>query len=448
MCDNNANAVCTSNISDVFSVSADPFVTSYVWTIPSGASIISGQGTATIRVNWAGAPPGYGQVCVKALNSCGTSDTLCTPVYVKTVTSAAVVAPPVCIGGDIRLIGSGGVSYTWSGPASFSSNLENPVISNASALNSGIYTVTVTNQNSCTASASVNVTVNPKPSASAVITNASACGLENGSIDLTVTGGTSPYTYVWSNEYQIQDIFQLTSGSYLVTVTDANGCSVTSSSTVNNAAGLSVTASKVDVSCYSGSNGSATSNVSAGSGSYSFQWSNGATTQNVSGLMRGTYTITVTDINEGCQGMATVIISQPTTITSDKAITNINCFGLSTGAITVTVSGGVQPYTFNWSDVAGTNNSKDRTNIASGTYNLTITDQNSCTSTVSAMITQPVSALTLNAAKQCFVQWKHKRIYLCDSQWRDITLSICLVIRSDFERYHRIGIGQLYRYGH
>ena len=399
VCDNNANAVCTSNISDVFSVSADPFVTSYVWTIPSGASIISGQGTATIRVNWAGAPPGYGQVCVKALNSCGTSDTLCTPVYVKTVTSAAVVAPPVCIGGDIRLIGSGGVSYTWSGPASFSSNLENPVISSASALNSGIYTVTVTNQNSCTASASVNVTVNPKPSASAVITNASACGLENGSIDLTVTGGTSPYTYVWSNEYQIQDIFQLTSGSYLVTVTDANGCSVTSSSTVNNAAGLSVTASKVDVSCYSGSNGSATSNVSAGSGSYSFQWSNGATTQNVSGLMRGTYTITVTDINEGCQGMATVIISQPTTITSDKAITNINCFGLSTGAITVTVSGGVQPYTFNWSDVAGTNNSKDRTNIASGTYNLTITDQNSCTSTVSAMITQPVSALTLNATQ-------------------------------------------------
>jgi len=80
VCDNNANAVCTSNISDVFSVSADPFVTSYVWTIPSGASIISGQGTATIRVNWAGAPPGYGQVCVKALNSCGTSDTLCTPI--------------------------------------------------------------------------------------------------------------------------------------------------------------------------------------------------------------------------------------------------------------------------------------------------------------------------------------------------------------------------------
>jgi uncharacterized protein YjdB len=396
-CDSNAVAVCNSNISDVFSVPNDPMVTSYVWTVPSGAVIVSGQGTSSIIVNWSAATTGYGQVCVKAVNSCGESSLLCTPVYVKTVTPAAAVVPPTCAGGEIRLVGSGGETYQWSGPASFTSNLANPVITNASALNSGTYTVTVTNQNGCTSSASASVTVRPSPSASAVSNNASQCGTDDGGITLTISGGTTPYTYLWNTGAVSQNLSNIGNGIYRVTVTDVMGCIATASATINNTGGLTVNASKTNVSCYGGSNGTANISMTGGSGFYIFQWSHGVTTQNVTGLMPGNYTVTVTDTEEGCNGVASVNITQPSVISLDRTITNINCFGQPTGSINVTMAGGVPSYTFDWADIAGTSNPEDRTGLQAGTYQLTVTDQNGCTAALTATVTQPSAALTLAA---------------------------------------------------
>jgi hypothetical protein len=397
VCDNSANAVCTSNISDEFSVPNDPMVTSYVWAVPSGALIVSGQGTSSIIINWSAATPGAGQVCVKSVNSCGESANICTPVSIKTVTPAAAVAPLTCLGGEIRLVGSGGATYQWAGPSSFTSTLENPVITNATALHSGTYTVTVTNQNGCTSSASVSVTVHPTPSAVATPSNASQCGLDNGGVTLIVSGGTLPYSFVWSTGDFSQNITNISNGAYLVTVTDLRGCTTTATAIVNNSAGLIVTVAKTNVSCFGGSNGSANITISGGSGPFDFQWSNGATTQNVTGLMPGIYQVTVTDTDDGCIGVASATITQPSVITIDRAITNINCFGQPTGSINITAAGGVSPYIYDWADIAGTSNPEDRTGLTAGTYQLTITDQNGCSSTPISNITQPSAALTLSA---------------------------------------------------
>jgi large repetitive protein len=115
-CDSTAIDVCKSVVSDRYSVVNDPNVTSYNWTVPAGAVIVSGQGTSSIIVDWSGASPGFDQVCVSAENSCKESDEICVLIYIKEVTAAAAVAPPVCIGSNLLLLGSGGVSYNWSGP--------------------------------------------------------------------------------------------------------------------------------------------------------------------------------------------------------------------------------------------------------------------------------------------------------------------------------------------
>lgn len=131
--------------------------------------------------------------------------------------------------------------------------------------------------------------------------NVSCFGGANGSISLSVIGGTIPYTYVWSNELQLKILIAFSSGTYTVTVTDLEGCTDVQSVVVSQpAAALSATATVAQqVSCFGGNNGSITLTVSGGTTPYSYSWSNGASSQNVSGLTTGTYTVTITDAN-GC----------------------------------------------------------------------------------------------------------------------------------------------------
>jgi hypothetical protein len=172
--------------------------------------------------------------------------------------------------------------------------------------------------------------------------------LDNGGVTLTVSGGTLPYSFVWSTGDFSQNITNISNGAYMVTVTDLRGCTTTAAAIVNNSAGLIVTVAKTNVSCFGGSNGTANIAISGGSGPFDFQWSNGATTQNVTGLMPGIYQVTVTDTDDGCIGVASATITQPSVITIDRAITNINCFGQPTGSINITAAGGVSPYIYDW----------------------------------------------------------------------------------------------------
>ena len=175
-------------------------------------------------------------------------------------------------------------------------------------LPAGTYRVTVTDDNGCTANESVTITEPTALSANAVATNVHCNGGNDGTVDLTLTGGTAPYTYVWNNSATTDYITGLAAGTYSVTVTDANGCTDTASVTVTEPTGL-VASGTVDsnVSCNGSTNGGATASATGGTAPYSYNWSNGATTASITGVPAGTYTVTVTDSN-GCTDTASVTI--------------------------------------------------------------------------------------------------------------------------------------------
>jgi uncharacterized protein YjdB len=393
-CETLAEVVCKSSLADKYNVNPNPDVTSYIWRVPDGAVISSGQGTSAITVNWSGASPGTGEICVYTTNSCGESGEICKTLYIQEVIATATITSPKCTNSEIKFTGGGGIFYTWSGPFGFSSNLQNPTIKNANSSHAGLYTVTVTNDNGCTASASVSLSFSAKPSLSIANSNASSCGTQNGSLDLTVTQGTGPYNYVWSNGAFTEDIINLNVGSYAVTVSDNNGCTNSAIASVNNAEGFSLSSSSTDVTCYNGSDGAASISVNGGSGSFLYQWSNGAGTLNISGVKAGTYRVTVTDIEESCFAIQTVIINQPSPLLTDIKATNVSQYGQNNGQIDLSVTGGSPVYAYNWSDLPGNSNPEDRVNLAGGMYAVTITDTKNCATQRLVEIAQPSGPLS------------------------------------------------------
>src|SRR5690606_5016138 len=189
-----------------------------------------------------------------------------------------------------------------------------------------------------------------------------------------------PYTYSWLPSGGTNATATgLAVGTYTVTVEDFNGCQTTRTVTVGQPAALTLTPSQTDVSCFGGSNGTATVTPTGGTGSYTYSWSPyGGTAATASGLAAGTYTVTVTDANS-CQETHTFTIEEPTALTLTPSQTDVSCFGGSNGTATVAVSGGTPGYTYSWSPYGGT--AATASDLAAGTYTVTITDANSCQTT-------------------------------------------------------------------
>ena len=266
--------------------------------------------------------------------------------------------------------GTSPYTYLWSNGASTSS---------ATNIAAGSYTVTVTDKNGCTASATVTINNVSGPTATSNETDAS-CGNSNGTATVTATGGTSPYTYLWSNGASTSSATVLAAGNYSVTVTDKNGCTASATVTINNVSGPSATASATDASC-GNSNGSATVTATGGTSPYTYLWSNGASTSSATALAAGNYTVTVTDKN-GCTASATVTINNVSGPSATASGTDATC-GNSNGTATVTATGGTSPYTYLWSNGASTSSA---TNMAAGNYSVTLTDANGCTASASVNI--------------------------------------------------------------
>jgi hypothetical protein len=204
---------------------------------------------------------------------------------------------------------------------------------------------------------------------------------------VSANGGTSPYAYTWSNGALTSTISNVPAGTYSVIVTDANGCSASSTVILNRQA-FNPSAQTTDVSCFAGNDGTITvTNANAVAPlSYSI---NGTTFQSGStfiGLAAGTYTITVRDAN-GCFGFVTKTIQQPTQI--QVVVNNITqtCAGQSNGAITITPSGGAGAFTFEWAGPGGfTSTKQSPTNLPAGNYTAIVKDKNSCSTTLAATV--------------------------------------------------------------
>ncbi len=305
---------------------------------------------------------------------------------------STVVTNIACFGGNtgaINLTPTGGTppyTFNWGGGIT---------TEDRTGLTAGTYSVTITDANSCTRT--INVTVTQPSSAvsgTTVVTNLACFGGSNGAINLTPTGGTGPYTFNWAGGITTEDRTGLAAGTYSVTITDANACTGTLNVTVTQpTSAVSGTTVVTNVACFGGSNGAINLTPTGGTGPYTFNWVSGPTTEDRTGLTAGTYSVTITDAN-GCTGtISGITVTQPTSaVSGTTVVTNVACFGGSNGAINLTPTGGIGPYTFNW--VSGPT-TEDRTGLAAGTYSVTITDANGCSGTISGItVTQPASAVS------------------------------------------------------
>ncbi len=199
-----------------------------------------------------------------------------------------------------------------------------------------------------------------------------SCGENNGSISLSVSGGFGDYMYAWSNGSSGNQIDDLAPGTYTVTVTDEGGCTGTASANILPSTAVEVSLTKTNTSCGE-NNGSVVSNVTGGSGTYSYTWSNGASSSQIANLQPGMYTVTVSD-DQGCYDMASVIIRDSESPTVQVQSSNTKC-AIDNGSISLNVSGGQVPYEYNWSNGATSNNLND---LSNGTFSYTVTDAAGC----------------------------------------------------------------------
>ena len=155
-----------------------------------------------------------------------------------------------------------------------------------------------------------------------------------------VSGGTSPFTYIWSNGATTQDLNNLTAGTYSVTVADVhNDLSIGSTLITQPENELVATATGTNINCYGNSNGTIDLTITGGISPYHFQWSNDETIQNLTGLSAGIYSVTVIDFNS-CAITSCFTVTQPVSALSmSLSSNNVNCYGNSTGWIDISVSG-------------------------------------------------------------------------------------------------------------
>lgn len=290
--------------------------------------------------------------------------------------------------GDATASVSGGTasySYLWNTtPAQTDST--------ATGLSAGSYFVTVTDSLGCAQTANVSVSDIGGPSVTIANVDSVNCfGGSDGQATVAPSSGTSPYIYQWSNSQTDSTATGLPGGTYSVTITDANGCTNTASVTVNEPTLLSGSLTKTDATCGS-NNGTVSANATGGTSPYNYSWSTTPpqNSDTATGLSAGTYSVTITD-NNGCtaSGSATVSGSDGATVTTTA--TNVLCNGDSSGNAVANATGGVTPYSYLWSD--GQSDSA-ATGLSAGTYYITVTDSNNCTTVDSAMVSQPAAILT------------------------------------------------------
>ncbi|MCC6724276.1 MAG: hypothetical protein IT258_07160, partial [Saprospiraceae bacterium] len=329
---------------------------------------VSTAGTYSVTVTAPGGCTGTGSVVVQSsssnmsLNGSTTANTSCNAAN-----------------GSINLSASpaGSYNFEWSNGAT---------TEDLSGIAGGNYMVTVTDNGGCTASASFAVAENVVlPSATAIASPAS-CGQSNGSIDLSLSPSGS-YTFEWSNGSTTEDLANIAEGSYSVTATAAaTGCTATASATVGNTTiAISVSGTVTDPS--NGQNNGAIDITASPAGTYGYVWSNSATTEDLSGLAAGTYTVTVSFAN--CTATATFNLvaaacDMTVNITSSVPSPGVVCVGDDV-TILANVSGGTAPYTYAWSNGATTPSFTVPAPI-SQTYVLVVTDDAGCTALATAHI--------------------------------------------------------------
>ena len=278
---------------------------------------------------------------------------------------------------DLTYIPANGINqynYSWNGPNNFSSSLED--INNIS---SGSYLLTIT-ENSCTITNTFYVSEPDPFNIIEDVNHVSCFDSINGSILLYINGGTPSYTTNW-NGINPQSV---SAGIYSYTITDNNNCIYTDTVSINQPNPITVNENITNVSCYNGFNGSVSLSISGGTFPFNTSWQN----SNPNQLDYGYHYYTVVDFNS-CSYSDSVFVDEPNQISVTENLQDALCYGSSTGSASLSISGGIAPYTVDW---YGFNN----LNLFAGSYLYDVIDFNNCTYSGLVTIQEPNSIITTN----------------------------------------------------
>ncbi len=412
--------------------------------------------------------------CVTVTDGEGCSATICEDVSEPEALSVSeTIENTSCFAGSdgtIAVTPAGGTEpydYLWS---------NGQMSATATDLPAGDATVDITDANGCTISATYTVTEPTELTATTEFTALSCDGSPDGTATVFGSGGTEPYTYVWSDGQPGQTAVNLDATTYQVTVVDANLCEATAEVTLTEPVQVVIEdVTFENVSCFGGTDGAATLIFSGGTEPFDIEWSNGATGENIDGVPADNYTVTVSDLN-GCTATTTITIEQPAdlnitlnqtgsfcfngddgtaSVTSlaygntpadiadftfiwntnpaqtaatavglnggqeyeveitDQAgcqwtesitvgnpaeigvvteeVRNVTCFEAADGAATVAGGGGTTPYSYQWSVEAGAQTTATAGDLAAGSYRVTVTDANGCATQTEVTVTEPTA---------------------------------------------------------
>jgi hypothetical protein len=368
----------------------------------SASSIVSG-GATPYTYSWSG---GGSNSTVSGLTAGTYTLTLhdnngCSATASATITQPAIFTASANITANVMCNGENGGSasstiiggitpytYSWSGGGT---------LSNISGLTAGTYTLIVHDNSGCSTTATTTIT---QPNVLSVTPNAgnniSCHGGNNGSASSIVNGGTTPYTYSWSGGGTLSNVSGLTAGTYTLSVTDKNSCTGSATVTITQpATTLSLSANPTaNPNCHGAYNGSASATASGGISPYTYNWlPSGGNNPTTSDLSAGTYTITVTDAG-GCSSSVTTAITQPTAIIITANTVDMNSSGACNGQASVSITGGLAPYTYSWSPGGGTTDTIN--GKCAGDYCCTITDNNGCSETSCVSIINVTGIAAIN----------------------------------------------------
>lgn len=381
-------------------------------TIPGGASSVEVQFNPIAD----GSPEGSESIRVHLASS------VCAGFYLDSLDLMIVDSIPanvsapvtICQGTNTTLTASGGLTYTWTPATGLNAaNLASPI---ATPSTTTIYSVNVA-VGACNTTLSTTVTL--APMALSVISTRPLCqGQSNGALNLSVTGGTAPFSFAWSGpdgfSASTEDLAQISTGTYTVSVTDGSGCSVTQSFNLSapTALALSTTPSILplgqNIACFGDATGTIGLSINGGTGPYQVAWTgpNGftSTATNISELTAGTYTALVTDRN-GCTASAVrSLVQAPAIVLTTDATSPANCASAANGSATISIEGGIPPYSYTW-NTSPVQTNATATGLAQGSYTCTVTDGYGCSSqttvNISAPTTLAVSITNVINAIQC-----------------------------------------------
>lgn len=266
----------------------------------------------------------------------------------------------------------------------------------------GTYSVTVTDTyNACSLSQTFQILPAPAVNVTLSKTDVTCYGRNDGTMTANVTGGTAPFTYSWSTTMHTPTVSNLIPGTYSVTVTDENQCTARATASVVEPPRFLYTITPNQGICH-GAEASIAVNATGGTPPYSYLWNDGASAISnriVSPDETTSYSVTVTD-NNGCTNnpqTTTVIVSQPITITANAQ--DISCHGTCSGSATITIQGGIPPFTYSWESTTDYIE-----NLCPGSYTVSLTDLYECTGATSFVITEPdtMYVATLSGPATCF----------------------------------------------